>query len=58
MQAPKSLIFAVFLFYMALMGLATFSTYSTYLMPVFMVISGVYSYFMYKKGWLGKASDK
>ena len=42
----------------AIMGLATFSTYSTYLMPVFMVISGVCSYFMYKKGWLGKASDK
>ena len=40
------------------MGLATFSTYSTYLMPVFMVVSGICSYIMYKKGWLGKASDK
>lgn len=39
-------------------GLASFSANSTYLMPVFMVISGVCSYFMYKKGWIGKEESK
>lgn len=41
-----------------IIGLSAFSQYSTYLMPVFMVISGLCSYLMYKKGYLGEGEKK